>query len=164
MISVIKCDNDGSWFRKNKKWIPMVEQLGIRMFYVSHDRHEDSAEAESTVRIVSITGMKGLLARNAEPAQWDLFWEAARWVLNRVIAIRQNGACSPDGDQERPTEHFTHGWYSRARCNAELAYYEMPHTPILVYDVGVKTGQQKSKVKWKVVKEMFMEQVICFDP
>ena len=57
MISVIKCDNDGAWLQKNKQWMPMVNKLDVRIFYVSHDRYEDSAEAESTVHIVSVQGL-----------------------------------------------------------------------------------------------------------
>lgn len=38
MITVVKADNDGAWMRKHKKWMPMIEELGIRMFYGSHDR------------------------------------------------------------------------------------------------------------------------------
>ena len=71
---------------------------------------------------------------------------------------------SPYGDQERPIERFTHGWFSRARCNAELAYCEMPHTPILVHDTGITNSSGESKVVWKVVRGMFMDQIICFDP
>jgi len=66
MITVVKADNDGAWMRKHKKWMPMIEELGIRMFYVSHDRFEDSAEAESTVRINAIAGKRGMMARNAD--------------------------------------------------------------------------------------------------
>ena len=160
MISVIKCDNDGAWLRKNKNWMPMVNALDVRMFYVSHDRYEDSAEAESTVRIVSVQGKKGLMARNAPETDWDIFWDSGVWLLNRTIAKSASSERSPDGDQERPIERFTHGWYSRARCNSELAYFEMPHTPLLVHDGNMSNAQAGSKVTWMVAKSMFMDQVI----
>ena len=86
MISVIKCDNDGAWLRKSKTWMPMVDALDVRMFYVAHDRYEDSAEAESTVHITSVQGKKGLLARNAPANEWDTFWDSGVWLLNRTIA------------------------------------------------------------------------------
>lgn len=164
MVTVIKADNDGAWLRKNKKWMPMVEELGIRMFYVSHDSFKDSAEAESTVNIVSVAGKKGMMARNADQADWDYFWDTGRWVLNRTIAISASAQCSPDGDQARPIEVFTHGWFSRARCNQELAYFEMPFTPLMVHDSGVTNASGQPKAVWKVSKEMFMDQIICFDP
>jgi hypothetical protein len=164
MISVIKCDNDGAWLRKNKNWMPMVNTLDVRMFYVSHDRYEDSAEAESTVRIVSVQGKKGLMARNAPETDWDIFWDSGVWFLNRTIAKSASSERSPDGDQERPIKRFTHRWYSQARCNSELAYFEMPHTPLLVHDGHMSNAQVGSKVAWMVAKSMFMDQVICFNP
>jgi hypothetical protein len=28
-VTVIKLDNDGAWLRKNKNWMPMVEDLAV---------------------------------------------------------------------------------------------------------------------------------------
>ena len=133
------------------------------MFYASHDRFEDTCEAESTVHIVPLYGKNGIFMRNADEEEWDWYWDHGRWVLNRTIAISASAERSPDGDQERPIERWTHGWFSRARCNQELAYSEMPGTPILVHDSDASNASLQPKVSWKVVKGMYMDQVICFD-
>ena len=104
------------------------------------------------------------MTRNAQETDWDIFWDSGVWLLNRTIAKSATAERSPDGDQERPFERFTHGWYSRARCNSELAYFEMPHTPLLVHDGGMSNAQAGSRVTWMVAKSMFMDQIICFNP
>ena len=164
MVGVIKCDNPGEWRRDNKKWIELTERTHVRMWYTSHDRFEDTAEAESTVNISSVAGKKGMMMRNADEEEWDLFWDHGLFLLNRTIAVSGIAERSPDGDQARPIEIFTHGFYSRARCNRELAYSVVPHTPMLVHDPKVSNASMQSKVVWMYAEEMFMDQVICRSP
>ena len=160
MVQHIQTDADGSWRYDNADWqTQIVKKLGVKMQYISPDRHESNGRAERAISIVEVTTKAILMQNNLAPDWWYRAAKDAEFLLNRFPPVATDTAVSLDGDRPRPLELFTESAYSRRQIDRELAYFVPVGTPCMVHDTHALGSTIGPKVRWGIALGMHREVV-----
>ena len=138
----------------------MYSENCIAMSYGCTDRDEDVGPGERSVQEAQHITKKGLFTRNAQEWWCEEFLDNGVKLLNRFALKSCMAHVAPDGDQSRPLEDFTNGFYSGQQINRELAYHVMPCTPVAVHDPEQLGSAIESKTDWCIAIGMLREQLI----
>ena len=107
MVSHIKTDHDGAWDDDNAEYQAMIKELGIKMEYISPDRHEENGRAEKACDIVECIVKSLLMQNNLSPLWWTRALADAEFLLNRFPLLSLDVNTPLDHDRWRPIEIFT---------------------------------------------------------
>ena len=158
MVSHIKTDMDGAWRHDNEDWQKqIVSKLGVKMEYISPDRHEQNGVAERAIHIVEVVTKAILMQNNLAPDWWYRAAKDAAYLLNRFPPISTEVNISMDGDRARPLSLFTEDYYSRRQIDREIMYYVPVGTPCLVHDTKALGSTIGPKVRWGISMGMHRE-------
>lgn len=157
-VQHITTDREGGWDADCEEWQrEIVQKLGVKMEYISPDRHAQAGREERAVGIVENTMKSLLMQNNLSPDWWWRACQDAVYLLNRFPALAADHANPLDGDRARPLELFTDGQYSRRQIDRELSYYVPVGTPCLVHDTSVLGSHIAPKVRWGIAAGMERE-------
>lgn len=157
-VQHIITDLDGAWSPENEEWQKQItKKLGVRMEYISPDRHEQAGRAERAVALIEQTTKAILMQNNLAPDWWWRAAAQAAYLQNRFPKQSGSHMVPLDGDRARPLELYTDGYYSRKQIDRELSYFVPVGTPCLVHEPEVKGSSIAPKVRWGIAAGMDRE-------
>ena len=163
-VTIIETDRAGEWGLDCREWNELVQGMTFKTIYKPSDRKEESGTAERACGVIEVVTKSILMQQNLPPHWWVRAARQAEWLLNRFPSTVTAALASPDGDQARPLEVITAGFYSRRQIDRELSYYVPIGTPALVHDTKVKGSSIKPKTAWGISVGMYRESVIFWMP
>ena len=164
VVSMLKLDNDSVWSATNEEFRKLREKYDIDCKWPSKEDDRDCAEAEETCKIVERGVKKAMLQQNEHPVMWVVFYRYFIWVSIRLATVSNSAIRSPDGDQSRPLEDFTMGFYSRQRISHELCSAVLPGSVILAKVKGVLGSTIAERSEYLVAIGMHGDQVVAMNP
>ena len=163
-VSYIETDRAGEWGRKCKEWQELEVKMKFKTIYKPSDRKEEAANAERACGIVEVVTKSALYQARLPVSWWSRCAVQAEWLLNRFPVTTRDISVPMDGDQARPIELATGGFYSRRQIDRELSYFIPVGTPSLVHDPKAKGSTLGPKSYWAIAVGMMREQVIFWNP
>ena len=163
-ITLIETDRAGEWNLDCADWTELENEFEFRTIYKPADRKEESGTAERACGIVEVATKAALMQQNLPPQWWVRAANQAVWLLNRFPSSATHALTPPDGDQARPLEICTGGFYSRRQIDRELSYFIPVGTPALVHDVKTKGSTLAPKTVWGIAVGMYREAVKFWIP
>ena len=148
LVTIIETDRAGEWGLGCKEWNELEQDMRFKTMYKPNDRKEESGTAERACEVVEVVTKSILMQQNLPPHWWVRAARQAEWLLNRFPSTVTSVLTSPDGDQARPLEVITAGFYSRKQIDRELSYYVPIGTPALVHNTKVTGSSIKPKAAW----------------
>jgi site-specific DNA-cytosine methylase len=163
-VTLIHTDRAGEWDLDCAAWTELENECNFRTIYTPADRKEEAGTAERACGIVEVVTKAALMQQNLPPQWWVRAASQAVWLLNRFPSSATHALAPPDGDQARPLEVCTGGFYSRRQIDRELSYFVPLGTPALVHDVSVKGSELAPKTTWGIAVGMYREAVKFWIP
>jgi hypothetical protein len=163
-VTLIETDRAGEWNLDCAEWSALEDEFKFRTIYKPADRKEESGTAERACGIVEVTTKAALMQQNLPPQWWVRAANQAVWLLNRFPSSATHALTPPDGDQARPLEVCTGGYYSRRQIDRELSYFVPVGTPALVHEVKAKGSELAPKTVWGIAVGMYREAVKFWIP
>ena len=163
-VTIIHTDRAGEWGLDCAEWIELENEFKFRTIYTPADRKEEAGTAERACGITEVVTKAILMQQNLPPQWWVRAAHQAVWLLNRFPSSATHTLTPPDGDQIRPLEACTGGFYSRRQIDRELSYYVPLGTPALIHETKVKGSELTPKTVWGIAVGMYREAVKFWVP
>jgi site-specific DNA-cytosine methylase len=163
-VTLIETDRAGEWGLDCAEWRELENEFHFRTIYKPSDRKEEAGTAERACGIVEVVTKAILMQQNLPPQWWVRAAHQAVWLLNRFPSSATHTLTPPDGDQIRPLEACTGGFYSRRQIDRELSYFVAVGTPALIHETKAKGSTLAPKAIWGIAVGMYREAVKFWVP
>jgi hypothetical protein len=163
-VTLIETDRAGEWGLDCAEWKELENEFEFRTIYKPSDRKEEAGTAERACGVVEVATKAILMQQNLPPQWWVRAAHQAVWLLNRFPSSATHTLTPPDGDQVRPLEACTGGFYSRRQIDRELSYFVAVGTPALIHETKAKGSTLAPKTIWGIAVGMYREAVKFWVP